>query len=113
MRASMSHNPSVRSKPWHSIWRVWRSSRGAGAERGIQFIYGVRQPRASAIFAVQQSAGGDRIGEKPGDRLRRHVARDERLADAARQDEGDAAASHLLVLAHGGEQRLGGERHAV
>src|SRR4051812_23698800 len=99
----MSHSPSARWKPWHSIWRVWRCSRGAGAERGIRPIYGVPRVGASAIFAVQQSAGGDLLGEKAADRLGRDLARDEGLADAARQDEADAAAAHLLVFPHRGE----------
>src|SRR5260221_12888871 len=76
-------------------------------------IYGVEPPRTSAIFALQQSSGGDRLGEKGADRFRWHVARDEGLADAARQDEGDAPAPDLLVLAHGGEQGLGGKRPSV
>src|SRR5665213_1216473 len=65
---------------------------------------------APAVTQISSALiSGDLLLKERGDRRRRHIARDERLADAAGEDERQLAACHLLVLADEFHHRGGGE----
>src|SRR3954447_9948006 len=62
---------------------------------------------SSGMALVNRSSGAEFVGQEGAHGLGLDAAGDEAPADAARQDEGERAGVHLLVLGHRLDERLG------
>src|SRR5438067_5268466 len=92
----------VEGRPAGSKRASTSSARGWRAGQQRRFVC-----NSGSILSLGVSGVADLAGEKIVHRWCGHVPRDEGFADAARQDQGQPALAHLLVLTHDLEEGCG------
>ena len=107
LRRAIRHAPSAAARRAAAHSRSWQQARTHGNKQQPGWPARARQPTMAQ--SLRPSSGWLSLQE--GQHFRcRHVLGDEGLADAARQDEGQRAARHLLVL--GDDSRAAPRRRA-